>query len=151
MISGARAGDRAGREAGSIPETGAGAQRCNWTAARGEIERESARPPTPDTYDSCDPSSGPARGVTRPVVDDVRPVHDAIRYLLNHRDRMNYARARREDAAFAWADALMILIFAYGGFENAIVPLGEAKNPERDAPFALFVALPVDDSICNIR
>lgn len=43
--------------------------------------------------------------------------------------------------AFAWADALMILIFAYGGFENAIVPLGEAKNPERDAPFALFVAL----------
>ncbi len=40
-----------------------------------------------------------------------------------------------------WADALLILIFAFGGFENAIVPLGEARNPERDAPFALFVAL----------
>jgi hypothetical protein len=29
------------------------------------------------------------------VVDDARPVHEAIRYLLNHRQRMNYAQARR--------------------------------------------------------
>jgi len=29
------------------------------------------------------------------VVDDARPVHEAIRYLLNHRERMNYAQARR--------------------------------------------------------
>jgi APA family basic amino acid/polyamine antiporter len=40
-----------------------------------------------------------------------------------------------------WLDAVMILGFAYGGFEAAVVPMGEAKNPRRDAPFALFVAL----------
>jgi basic amino acid/polyamine antiporter, APA family len=41
----------------------------------------------------------------------------------------------------SWLDAVMILGFAYGGFEAAVVPMGEARNPRRDAPFALFVAL----------
>jgi basic amino acid/polyamine antiporter, APA family len=41
----------------------------------------------------------------------------------------------------AWMKALVLLVFAYGGFESAVVPLGEAKNPARDASFALFVAL----------
>ncbi|NOT08213.1 MAG: APC family permease, partial [Gemmatimonadales bacterium] len=36
---------------------------------------------------------------------------------------------------------LLPLVFAYGGFEAALMPLAEAKNPERDAPFALFAAL----------
>jgi APA family basic amino acid/polyamine antiporter len=40
-----------------------------------------------------------------------------------------------------WLDAVLILGFAYGGFEAALVPMGEARNPQRDAPFALFVAL----------
>jgi amino acid transporter len=40
-----------------------------------------------------------------------------------------------------WLDTLLILVFAYGGFEAAMMPLAEAKDPERDAPFALFVAL----------
>ncbi|MEZ4587251.1 MAG: APC family permease [Gemmatimonadales bacterium] len=40
-----------------------------------------------------------------------------------------------------WVETLLILIFAYGGFEAAMVPLSEAKNPQRDAPFALFMAL----------
>ncbi len=43
--------------------------------------------------------------------------------------------------AHAWMKALVLLIFAYGGFESAVVPVGEAKNPARDAVFALFVAL----------
>ena len=42
-----------------------------------------------------------------------------------------------------WLDAILLLVFAYGGFEAALIPLGEAKNPERDAPFALFVTLGV--------
>jgi hypothetical protein len=29
-----------------------------------------------------------------------RPIHKAIRYLLNHRQRMNYALARREGLSF---------------------------------------------------
>lgn len=41
----------------------------------------------------------------------------------------------------AWARAIVLLIFAYGGFEAALISAGEAKNPRRDMPFALFTAL----------
>jgi len=37
--------------------------------------------------------------------------------------------------------AMVLLVFAYGGFESAMAPMSEAKNPGRDAAFALFVAL----------
>jgi basic amino acid/polyamine antiporter, APA family len=40
-----------------------------------------------------------------------------------------------------WLDAILLLVFAYGGFEAALVPLSEAKNPEKDAPFALLLCL----------
>jgi len=40
-----------------------------------------------------------------------------------------------------WLQALLLLVFAYGGFETALAPMGEAKDPRRDAPFALFTAL----------
>jgi basic amino acid/polyamine antiporter, APA family len=40
-----------------------------------------------------------------------------------------------------WLKAMLLLVFAYGGFETALAPMGEAKNPRRDAPFALFTAL----------
>jgi basic amino acid/polyamine antiporter, APA family len=40
-----------------------------------------------------------------------------------------------------WMKALLLLVFAYGGFETALAPMSEAKNPRRDAPFALFTAL----------
>jgi len=42
-----------------------------------------------------------------------------------------------------WADVILLLVFAYGGFEAALVPLGEARDPTRDAPFALFLTLVV--------
>ncbi|HKU24910.1 MAG TPA: APC family permease [Candidatus Sulfotelmatobacter sp.] len=42
-----------------------------------------------------------------------------------------------------WRDALLLLFFAYGGYEAAMNPLGEARNPKRDAPFALFMALAI--------
>ena len=38
-------------------------------------------------------------------------------------------------------DAMLLLVFAYGGFESAVIPLGEARDPRRDAPFALGAAL----------
>jgi amino acid transporter len=41
----------------------------------------------------------------------------------------------------AWMKAMVLLVFAYGGFESALAPMSEAKNPARDAVFALFVAL----------
>jgi basic amino acid/polyamine antiporter, APA family len=43
--------------------------------------------------------------------------------------------------ASVWMKAMVLLIFAYGGFESAMAPMSEAKNPGRDAGFALFVAL----------
>src|SRR5208283_2136075 len=43
--------------------------------------------------------------------------------------------------ARAWMKAMVLLFFAYGGFESALAPMSEAKNPARDAGFALFVAL----------
>jgi amino acid transporter len=41
----------------------------------------------------------------------------------------------------AWLEAVLVLIFAFGGFEAAMMPMAEAKDPRRDAPFALFMGL----------
>ena len=46
----------------------------------------------------------------------------------------------------AWLKAMLLLVFAYGGFETALTPMAEAKDPRRDAVFALFIAL----IICTI-
>jgi amino acid transporter len=40
-----------------------------------------------------------------------------------------------------WLEAVLVLMFAYGGFEGAVIPMAEAKDPRRDAPFALLAAL----------
>jgi len=40
-----------------------------------------------------------------------------------------------------WLEAALVLMFAYGGFEGAVIPMAEAKDPRRDTPFALLVAL----------
>jgi basic amino acid/polyamine antiporter, APA family len=42
-----------------------------------------------------------------------------------------------------WMQAILVLFFAYGGFETALAPMGEARDPRRDVPFALFLALAV--------
>ncbi len=41
-----------------------------------------------------------------------------------------------------WAAALLLL-FAYGGFENTAAPAGEYRNPRRDVPFALLVQMSI--------
>ncbi len=46
-----------------------------------------------------------------------------------------------EASAGSWLQAMLLLLFAYGGYEAALNPMGEARNPRRDAAFALFVAL----------
>jgi basic amino acid/polyamine antiporter, APA family len=40
-----------------------------------------------------------------------------------------------------WFEALLLLVFAYGGFEGALIVGGESSNPKRDMPFALLMAL----------
>jgi len=44
-------------------------------------------------------------------------------------------------ATGVWLKAMVLLVFAFGGFETALVPLGEAKNPRRDVGFALLMSL----------
>jgi basic amino acid/polyamine antiporter, APA family len=41
----------------------------------------------------------------------------------------------------SWLKAMLLLLFAYGGYEAALNPMGEARNPRGDVAFALFVAL----------
>lgn len=40
-----------------------------------------------------------------------------------------------------WISAMLLLVYAYGGFEGALFVGGESKNPKRDTPFALLSAL----------
>ena len=37
--------------------------------------------------------------------------------------------------------ALLLMVYAYGGFESALIASGEASDPRKDAPFALLVAI----------
>jgi APA family basic amino acid/polyamine antiporter len=41
----------------------------------------------------------------------------------------------------SWLNAMVLLMFAYGGFESALIPVAEAKDARRDAPFALLTGL----------
>lgn len=42
-----------------------------------------------------------------------------------------------------WFEAILLLVYAYGGFEGALVVGGESTNPKRDTPIALLLALVV--------
>jgi amino acid transporter len=42
-----------------------------------------------------------------------------------------------------WTRAILLLVFAYGGFEAALIPAGEAKDPRRDSGPALLYGLGV--------
>lgn len=41
----------------------------------------------------------------------------------------------------AWLRVMLLLLLAYGGYESALIPMSEAKEPRRHVAFALFVAL----------
>lgn len=43
----------------------------------------------------------------------------------------------------AWLNAMLLAIVAYVGFEGALIPAGEAKSPQRDAPIAILTALAI--------
>ena len=65
-------------------------------------------------------------------------------YLLG--GHQNPPRLSSSGDAGAWLKAMLLLVFAYGGFETALTPMAEAKDPRRDTVFALFIAL----IICTI-
>jgi APA family basic amino acid/polyamine antiporter len=40
-----------------------------------------------------------------------------------------------------WLEAVLVLVYAYGGFEAVLLATGEMRNPRRDAPVALMVGI----------
>jgi amino acid transporter len=40
-----------------------------------------------------------------------------------------------------WPEAILLLVFAYGGFESAVIAASEARNPKSDTAFALITAM----------
>jgi len=40
-----------------------------------------------------------------------------------------------------WTEAVLLLVFAYGGFESAVIAGSESRDPKRDTPFALIAAM----------
>ncbi|MEY2931433.1 MAG: hypothetical protein RL033_2182 [Pseudomonadota bacterium] len=42
-----------------------------------------------------------------------------------------------------WFEALLALTFAYGGFDNALIPTGETRDPQRATPLALCVGMAI--------
>ena len=59
-------------------------------------------------------------------------------YLLVHPSVPQVARAANPDH---WLRAILLLFFSYGGYEIALITSGEARNPQRDAPFAIMAGL----------
>ena len=52
--------------------------------------------------------------------------------------------------AGGWMSSIMLMVYAYGGFEGALFVGGESKNPRRDTPVALLAALGVVVAIYKI-
>jgi amino acid transporter len=44
-------------------------------------------------------------------------------------------------SAADWFDSLILMVYAYAGFEAAFLVSGEARDPRKDAPVALLIAL----------
>ena len=42
-----------------------------------------------------------------------------------------------------WREAILLLVFAFGGFEAPLLAAGEARRPQKDSAFALLAALAV--------
>lgn len=53
-------------------------------------------------------------------------------------------------AAPNWTEAILLLVFAYGGFESGVVAAGEVRDPKRDTAFALVVAMLVIAAVYSL-
>jgi amino acid permease-like protein len=43
----------------------------------------------------------------------------------------------------AFSKATLLVMFAFAGFESALIPAGEMRNPQRHLPFSLFIGMSV--------
>ncbi len=62
-------------------------------------------------------------------------------FLLLLKPEVRVPLAEPVVSAGSWFDAILLLVYGYGGFEGALVVGGESTNPKRDTPFALLLAL----------
>jgi len=46
-----------------------------------------------------------------------------------------------QSTAKDWFEALLLMIYSYGGFEAALIVSGETRDARKDVPFALFIAI----------
>jgi len=67
----------------------------------------------------------------------------AAGWTLATRPELHVPVAFPEVSAIAWFETLLLLVYAYGGFEGALLVGGESRNPRRDTPIALLCALAV--------
>lgn len=49
--------------------------------------------------------------------------------------------AATQSASADWFEAILLMIYSYGGFEAALIASGETRNARKDIPFALFAAI----------
>jgi len=63
-----------------------------------------------------------------------------IAWLLLH-PQLRVPLSLAPASAKSWFEALLLLVFAYGGFEGALIVGGESRSPKMDMPFALLIAL----------
>ena len=49
-----------------------------------------------------------------------------------------------------WTQAILLLVFAYGGFETPLIVAGEVRHPRRDTAFALIVGMAVIATIYTL-
>jgi amino acid transporter len=70
----------------------------------------------------------------------------SIYLFAAHHSLVVQSEATVPTSAGNWLKAILLLVFAYGGFETALTPMAEAKDPKRDTVFALFAAL----AICTL-
>lgn len=64
-------------------------------------------------------------------------------YGLFSLDQTVFVSATQPPAGVELGAVLLLVIYAYVGFESGVVPAGEAKNPKRDMPRALLWALAI--------
>jgi APA family basic amino acid/polyamine antiporter len=55
--------------------------------------------------------------------------------------RLRVSPAPSSPTGADWLEAILLMVYAYGGFEAALFAAGETRNPRKDTPVALLVAL----------
>src|SRR5207245_4786774 len=62
-------------------------------------------------------------------------------FRFSHHIQLLHASEITSPGGASWLSAILLLVFSYGGSEDALVPAGEMKEPRRTVPFALLIGL----------